>query len=374
MNQNHPSASTHSLNLGQALKLGALAALVAVAQLGAQTSYTVVDLSHPGSFAIANGTSAGVTVGATASSASLATHAALWSGPDYTDLHPAALLGELAPSRSAVNGAAGGLQVGVGSGANSLNRPVALAWTGTAASASILNVNFPTYSTQALATDGSQIVGYGIGYSRDGTTLDSGHALLWDGANSFAADLGTNAQALGVGGGQQAGQVWKSTWNAALWRGTSKSLVVLHPAGATSSSATATDGVRQVGNATYEIRLRVEAVKGQKSALFSYATVWSGTAGSAINIHPYGFTHSYATSVAGSYIAGYAADNTKLSTPAYYHAIVWDANLQATDLNAFLPAGFVGSQARSVDAAGYVAGYMMTATGERHAVLWIPNL
>lgn len=355
------------------LRFGAVVAALAVAPLFAQTTYTVVDLSKAGAFDLAAGTNGGRTVGSTATGASLATRAALWSGTTAVDLHPTALLGDAAGARSAATGVAGAVQVGWGTGPNTSNRPVALAWSDSAASAVALPVSFPAYSVQATATDGVQIAGWGIGYTRDGTTLDSGHALVWNSVTGNATDLGLDARAFGVGGGQQVGWVLKGGTNAALWRGSSKTLVNLHPANAIYSTAAATDGVRQVGTASYEIRVRVEAAKGNKTAIFTYAAVWSGSAASMINIHVYPFKHTYATGVAGSFIAGYGADDTKIGTPAYYHALVWDANLQPTDLNTFLPAGFVGSQALSVDAAGYVSGYMMTATGERHAVVWVPN-
>ena len=65
--------------------------------------------------------------------------------------------------------------------------------------------------------------------------------------------------------------------------------------------------------------------------------------------------------------------NIDLGTPAYYHAIVWDTDFQPIDLNAYLPAGYVGSQAFAVDAHGNVAGSMVAADGTRHAVLWTLN-
>lgn len=124
----------------------------------------------------------------------------------------------------------------------------------------------------------------------------------------------------------------------------------------------------------FDVRVRVEANKGNKDKRFNYATLWNGTAISAQNIHPGGiFTHSVATALNGPWIVGYGADDTRIGTPAYYHAIVWDAAYQATDLNAFLPAPFVGSRASGVDERGIVSGYMVTATGQRHAVVWVPN-
>ncbi len=149
--------------------------------------------------------------------------------------------------------------------------------------------------------------------------------------------------------------------------------MIVHPKNAVVSTAYGTDGVRQVGYSGYDVRVRVEAVKGNKDARFNYATVWNGTAASAQIIHASPFTHSYATAVNGPWIAGYGADQTKPGTPAYYHAVVWDVNFHPLDLNAYLPAGYVGSQAFAVDAHGNVAGSMVAADGTRHAVLWTLN-
>lgn len=357
-----------------AVCLSVLSALSVSAQ-----TYTVVDLAPTSAFSIANGISASGAAGCTAASISLgAARATLWDGASTIDLHPAFLDDAVngVSGRSSAQGAAGNLQVGWGAGPTTTNRAVPLAWRGTAASATKLAIPFANGGGQALGTDGSQIVGYGLGMNRDGTAFSAYHAIVWNAATGAATDLGdggNSAQAYGVGGGVQVGYVVKSLANATLWRGTSKSLVSLHPVNAINSVAYATDGARQVGYAGYDVRVRVEAVKGQKTARYNYAMVWTGTAASAVNIHPYPFQHSYATAINGNWIAGYAADPSAISTPAYYHAIVWDANYQATDLNSFLPTGFIGSQALSVDANGNVAGYMMAADGTRHAVVWVLN-
>lgn len=365
-----------SINAIKSLVLGCGVALACALPLAAQTTYTAVDLT-PGGYGLASAASGGQAAGyTTAVPASGSPRAALWTGDGLIDLHPA-VIGGAVGSRSAVTGFAGNLQVGWGAGSLTGNRSVALAWRDSAASASILSVPFLSWGSQALATDGNQIAGYAGSYARDNTTAGPVHAMLWNAATGAATDLGDGgkgAQALGVGGGKQVGYVIQGSFSAALWSGSSKSLVVIHPKGAVSSVANATDGAQQVGYSGYDVRIRAEANKGANSAIFNYATVWYGSAASATVIHPYPFRHSFATGVSGSIIVGYAADQASIGTPAYYHAIVWDAAYQATDLNAFLPAGFVGAQAFSVDQGGYIAGVMSTAAGERHAVLWIPNL
>ena len=72
---------------------------------------------------------------------------------------------------------------------------------------------------------------------------------------------------------------------------------------------------------------------------------------------------------------GHATDGAlSASSPAYNHAVVWNvATFEVVDLNAFLPAGFVGSIAYAIDAAGTIAGQMLDANGNRRACLWVPN-
>lgn len=354
-----------------------IAALCLATPLAAQTSYTAVDLT-PTASGVAQTASAGQAAGFTGSNASaFVGRATLWTGDGAIDLHPAFLSG--IGARSVANGFAGNLQVGSGADASTGGRNVPLAWRDTAASAKFLPIPFVNAGGQANATDGVQIVGSAIGYDRDGTTLGGTHALIWNVATGAVLDIGTDASVFGVRGGQQVGYVLKGAANAALWRGT-KSYTLLHPKNAVTSSASDTDGVRQVGYASFDIRVRSEAANGNHDRRFTYAHVWTGTAASALNIHPYAsnfsgirFEFSYAVAVSSPWIAGYATDPTKFGNPAYYHAIVWDGNYQATDLNAFIPEGFIGAQAFDVDSDGNVSGVMTKADGTRHAVLWIPN-
>lgn len=353
--------------------LAGITALVAL-NLNAQ-SYTLVDLTPDAVYSTANTISTAGVAGSKANVLFGAAHAVLWDGTSQIDLHPSFVDGA-GTGGSSVLGSAGTLQVGWASGPGTANRQSPIRWNGTASSATTLAIPFANAGGRATATDGNQIVGYGQSLKSDGTTFGPARSIVWDAASGAATDLGdggNGAQALGVGGGKQVGYVIKTLANAAVWSGTAKSLVVIHPTGAVISTAYGTDGVRQVGYAGYDVRVRVEAVKGNKDARFNYAMVWNGTAASAVNIHPYPFTHSYAVAVNGPWIAGYANDNTAIGTPAYNHAVVWDANYQATDLNAYLPEGFIGAQAFAVDANGNVAGYMAKADGSRHAVVWVLN-
>ena len=351
--------------------------LISLHSASAQTSYTAVDLT-PASSGSALTASGGQAAGYTGTVPNAFTgRATLWTGDGSVDLHPDFLAGTGA--RSQVNGFSGDLQVGAGAGTSTGNRNVPLAWHDTAASATLLNIPFTNAGGQATATDGIQIVGSAVGLDRDGTTLGTAHAMIWDVASGNALDIGTDATLNDVAGGMQVGVLTKNGY-AGLWRSSNKA-TSLHPKNAVVSYASGTDGVRQVGYAGFDIRVRVEAVKGQKDKRFNYAHVWTGTAASALNIHPYVSSadgafleHSYALKVKGAYIVGYANVVTGTTTIGLTRAIVWDSNYQATDLQAFVPAGFISSVAYGVDESGNVAGVMTKADGTRHAVLWIPNL
>lgn len=346
-----------------------LLAVVLVASFSGQIqaqSYELLDLEPTLSASVSNTISAGVAAGYAVNAS--AYHAMLWNGQSRIDLHPTTVsLGD--NGYSAIEGSSGNVQVGWGSGPNTNNRPIPLVWIGTQGSVETLNLPFVHYGAQALATDGQQIVGYAIPLNKDGTSPGSSHAIVWDVTSQQPIDLGdggNGAKAIGVGGNQQVGYVIKSTLNAALWNSSAKSLTVIHPKSAVVSVANDTDGTIQVGYSGYSVRVRAEAANGNKDKVFNYATVWKGTATSALNIHPYLFTHSYATALNGQAVVGYALDAKGIN-----HAIAWDANYQATDLNDFLPAKYVGSKAFSVDSEGNVAGVAFDSRGYQHAVVWM---
>jgi hypothetical protein len=95
---------------------------------------------------------------------------------------------------------------------------------------------------------------------------------------------------------------------AALWSGTAVSFVDLHPAGALSSWARATDGSRQVGGVQFP-------------GLTGHAALWSGTAESFVDLNAflgtnYGGSGAMAIWSDGgtTYVVGSGGDN---------HAILW---------------------------------------------------
>jgi hypothetical protein len=372
MKLHHPLV--HALD-SSALALVAAALLACPAS--AQTGYTAIDLTPAGSGS-AQTAAGGYAAGYAGSvSNAFSGRAVLWTGDGPVDLHPGFLADPGA--RSQVNGMSAELLVGSGAGAVTGNRNAPLVWRLDTGVATQLSVPFSHFGGQANATDGVQIVGSAVGLNKDGTAIGSTHGLIWNIASGAVVDVGADANVFDVAGGMQVGVVTKRVANAVLWRSSSKA-TLLHPKTAALSVANGTDGLRQVGYAGFDIRVRQEAAKGNKTRRFNFAHVWTGTAASAVNIHPYlssadgaPLESSYAMKVKGSYVVGYATVSTGATAIGPARAIVWDAGHQATDLHAFVPAGFVSSVAYGVDENGNVAGVMTRADGSRHAVLWMRN-
>jgi hypothetical protein len=163
---------------------------------------------------------------------------------------------------------------------------------------------------------------------------------------------GTYGQA--TAGGQQVGYSWgTASSHALLWSG-SGSAIDLHPAGFSFSQAMGTNGTRQVGYGG-------AIAYGQFHAL-----LWSGTAASAVDLHPAGYTASSAYAIEGNQAVGFAhspADDRA-------HAMVWDLTSGlATDLHPVT--GFSMSSAYGTDGTRQVGfGEVTGNPGEDHALLW----
>jgi hypothetical protein len=314
-------------------------------------------------------------------------------------------------ARSAAGGQVAGARVDIG--------PVfqtALLWNGPNGAETSLSTMDGTFS-RIGATDGVHQVGYAYGPGGD----DS-HAIIWSGTPNSLIDLHPTklpgvmtSEALGLGGGQQVG--YASTnylatgGHAVLWQGTADSVVDLHPTnltGFSESFAFGTDGAKQVGMAGGE-----DSFYGSST----HAILWSGTAGSAVDLHPLaGFDTSKAVAISGLQQVGSGRGS---STGGNEHALLWQgsatsavdlnptlltyinsstangtnglvqvgwgkngaSNLttallwsstsaSAIDLGALLPATLNNSRALSVDADGNVWGVAVEAGGALHAVEW----
>ena len=107
--------------------------------------------------------------------------------------------------------------------------------------------------------------------------------------------------AYGVGGGQQVGAGFTTTsnYNAMLWMGTAASAIDLNPVGFSSSRAFGTNGMQQVG-------------VGSEPGNPVHALIWSGTAESAVDLNPAGALFSVAYGISGNQEVGSADDQAYL--------------------------------------------------------------
>jgi len=360
--------------LVKAFIVGGCVALCAASAFAAQPNYVLIDLTSTTGYGDAYAASGGAAAGTVSTSANFldAARATLWTGNTLIDLHPLTLLGS-ANTKSSVQGFSGNLQVGWGIGPNTRLQFVPIVWHGKARSAAVLALPFTAYGAQAVATDGVQIVGFAR--TRNGGSYQ---ALLWNAATGAVSNLGAGgngAQALCVAHGQQAGFTTRSSGPVAtIWAGTASSQIVLHPnSDAVVSEILATNGLQQAGFCGFDSQVIDKATHSSLTKRINKAFVWDATVASARSIHPAGFQQSYATSINGSSIVGYAYNDDEEETTERYHAILWNSSLQPMDLNVFLPSGFTGAMANSIDAEGTIAGTIFTADGVRHAAVWIPT-
>lgn len=285
--------------------------------------------------------------------------------PPYqaVDLHPAEL------TESWACGVDGAQQVGCGCyGVASSSSVRAMLWHGTAASAVDLHPAGFTFS-RINGIDGGQQVGWGNVYyvhgGRKPYLVNYYHAVLWTGSAASAVDLHPagfgQSWGSGVGGGQQVGYADRYYYvkkkggyyvyecHALLWTGTAASVVDLHPAGFTSSYASGVSGGQQVGWGIYP--------DGDDHAL-----LWMGSAASAVDLHPVGFSQSWALGVGGGQQAGYG-----VATEGNNHALLWTRSAaSALDLH---PAGFTSSVANGANGLQQV-GYGFYTDGTQHALVW----
>lgn len=162
--------------------------------------------------------------------------------------------------------------------------------------------------------------------------------------------------ASGVSGGQQVGSVHAPVTNdaymnyhAGMWSGTAGSWVELHPAGSPDSHALATSGANQVGYAS-------GATHGQ------HAGMWSGTAESWVDLHPAGseYTTSWAYGVSGNQQVGQVV-RRNVYWQYFHHAALWNGTA----------ASFVDLTPSASSAAAYdVWGGQQVGYEEGRAALW----
>ena len=215
-----------------------------------------------------------------------------------------------------------------------------------------------SYASAAHAAGGGAQVGFVADFTSE-LGAGSTRAALWNGSSSSLLDLHPTgfswSNALGVSGNYQAGHGLATAGgkeHALLWNGTANSVVDLNPTGFEKSIAYAVSGSSQVGTATNGL--------GWSS---SRAIFWQGNAASAVNLHPTGFQRSVAYGVSGGFQVGSA---TTADPNSVTHAILWNGSASSfVDLN---PTGYIGSLARGVSGNSQVG--WGTTGGKTHAMLW----
>ncbi len=309
-------------------------------------------------------------------------------------------------------GLGGQQRVGAGriSGSTSPEDTHAFLWTGDSIAPLDLHPSNYTYS-RAYDTDGARQVGY---VELNLFPQIDRRAALWSGSASSLIVLSNRfSEALAIGGDQQVGYVNESftcsecgtttSEYAALWRGTSQSLVNLHPRllGCKISRANDTDGAQQVGDCFFQIPQQTSNYR---------AMLWSGTAQSVVVLHPANYFNSYARAVKNGVQVGFGntgtfpnlnpsdalvwrgtaqsvvvlgrgiAEDTNgtthvgavESTNGNSNAFRWDGDSGAGfNLHTLLPAGvYQNSYANEIDEAGNIIGSAQLPNGRLVGVLW----
>jgi hypothetical protein len=353
------------------------------ASLAASPAYTGVDLytlTFPGSASglpglgsfspTENGNIAGFgSISGTTNGVS----AILWTAAGTpVNLSPTNLSGY---STSALEGIGGGQEVGsaggTATGYNNVTEQVhAMVWSGTAASAVDLHpTNLSGYLiSTAFGADGANQVGY----ASAADNID--HAMLWSGTANSTVDLqpttfGSSyfaSIAYGVSGNQQVGVTYgrypyiDPNIAATLWTGTAASAIDLTPS-----------------NSIYELGTKAVGVGGgqQVGAGYldsgSHALMWSGTAASLVDLNPSGYSSSAALGTNGSQQVGCV--DIPADPEPIPNAMIWSSTaVSAVNLQSYLPTYLVSSTAYSIDAAGDAFGIAGDNLGNYHAVEWIP--
>jgi hypothetical protein len=129
--------------------------------------------------------------------------------------------------------------------------------------------------------------------------------------NGFASSTASGASgAIQAGVGHLPGNDFFNN-RALLWSGSAGSVVDLNPVGLSYSGASAASGINQVG---YAANLTAPGT------ITTHAILWSGTAASAVDLNPPGFVASRAYDVSGSFQVGEARFQNE--PPITTHAIL----------------------------------------------------
>ncbi|MEI8195884.1 MAG: PEP-CTERM sorting domain-containing protein, partial [Phycisphaerae bacterium] len=288
---------------------------------GAPTAVTPTNLNTTGSNSIAYGISGGQIIGFNTDTGPQ--NATIWEGGTRTNLHPSGAGMSIAYSTN------GTTQIGIIDGA--LN-----AWAGTDASSTAI----------------TQPAGYDFV-----SAIDPQKAPPAIAANGALVATGTDTSYL--------------VMHAFLWaNAASITPLDLNPGGTSTSESIVrgVDGNHQVGDAFYD----PNDLNGGASEHW-HPVVWSSTNSAAV----LPFSDLVYGSANASGISGNSIVGLGVTLGGADHALLWD-NLNAdapTDLHDLLPAGYISSEAVSIDANGVIFGNAHPTSNFNlsQPVIWVPD-
>jgi PEP-CTERM motif len=147
------------------------------------------------------------------------------------------------------------------------------------------------------------------------------------------------------------------TTDALLWTGPAGTAIDLNPAGYVTSEAEGIGGNQQVGSAAIEVSPNVYQRHG---------LLWTGSAASAVDLNPVGFTQSQAYGSDGVNQVGWGT----AQLPFVDVAVLWSGTA-ASGVELEPPTGFYISEAFSVSGNQQVGfGYSLATNNPMHALLW----
>jgi hypothetical protein len=166
----------------------------------------------------------------------------------------------------------------------------------------------------------------------------------WSFVDLHPASATSHSVAGGAGPGQQVG--WSginNAWRASLWTGSAGSFVDLTPTGYAAGFAHATDGAVQVGRVSLDH--------------FNYrAGMWSGSAASFVDLHPAGATVSWATGLGGGRQGGFATIGGAQRAALWSGSAASHVDLHPPGASASRITGFWGSGGGQQAGAVFIGG------------------
>ncbi len=267
--------------------------------------------------------------------------AATWASADwsYIDLIPS---GFDVSNRSMANGDYSGHQFGYGNGASTGYRDHALMWSGTANS--LVDIHPDAFENSQILMAGD---GHEVGFARPSGTNES-HAIEWNSDGSYT-ELNragyTYTAAYSISGDQVVGQgELNGSRRALLWNTASSAPVDLTPISSADCAAYGVENGVQVGYST------------------NHAMRWTGSASSAVDMHPPGFSSSVIRAIDNDTEAG----SVQLPSGAYHPYIWFGASNVGLDL---MPTGYISGGLAAISN-GWEIGDTTDAAYGNHLMLW----